>query len=314
MLPVPNGPSMLHLMIGWRCNLACVQCYERHRIAAGSTPRTELTAADVAAILRMYQGTLRSVNVSGHGEPQMHPEYDAIVEAIKTIQPAGGWDFVNTNVNGMFLHAHSGLLDLPGMFTVSFDSYDKTTFEGLRRGSIFDLIVTNLRAARRRQNHPRRQLGINMTVICRNVADIYGTLAFAANEGLDYASVSRAVHLEQSDAKDLGVEADDPRAIEQLARARRDFPQLNIAVHYFKGATSTRGCGGRDVCRMPWSEMLVFNDGGIRPCCFSLETNLGPWSTVHWTGAEYTALRQALEAGQLAEYPACAHCPIADGF
>jgi MoaA/NifB/PqqE/SkfB family radical SAM enzyme len=324
MRAVSSGPAHVTFLLGYGCNAHCLQCFHRawrapaaptwsaeSCLRRGTVPLVDLPIQDVVEVLALYSMTLRAVSFGSFGEPMLHPAFGAIIAHVAAHQPAGGWDGVGLLTNGSLLQRCMELGDLPGCLTVSVDAGERNLYEHIRYGLSFDVLRQNLLAFCTRKNHPQRRVGLSMTVFSENVAAIYDTASFAVSVGAAYFNIHRAVCLDESLAKGGEVARDDPRVAAQIARARSDFPWLQIGDCFARLDGLPSGAV-REPCNAPWSDLYVFNDGSVHTCCRAVLA-LGHWRRAdQWHGAVMSKLRKQIETGEIDanEYPDCFGCPL----
>ncbi|MBU0706721.1 radical SAM protein [Patescibacteria group bacterium] len=270
-------------------------------------PRVELDPNHVELITNRYRQTLKNVDIISYGEPLVHPKFSEIVEIIaRNISHNPGYT-ITLVTNGSNLHEHQGILKHPGTLAFSIDAPDKPLYEKIRKGLSYDRLIENIYLAAAAQAIlPGRRLAINMVIFEWTVNRIYAMAAFAKNMGIETLALLLGGCSEQSEfVRDQAVARGDPRVLEQVAMARRDFPGVCI-IDY---VTDPRGPVGH--CRRPWSEIVVTNDGRVLPCCVMKTAPFGTCADpADWTGPKWNRLRDELYTRNIlsSEFQTCKTC------
>lgn len=313
------GPEKLTLMLGWRCNSACIQCWQTVARKAKNLPRHDLPIEIVKDLLSMYRLALRDLELCSFGEPTLHPEFGELLKILLEMQERfnSQWRTVNIITNGSRLDKFQKIGDLPGMLTVSIDAPSAMLYESIRVGLHFKQVWHNVETIAKRKNHPQRKLGVNMTVFERNALSIVDMARLAAETGLGYLAILRGENMVMTPVADEELQAGDPRVQEQLQRVRDGFPHLELYDNFTTGAAQQTSTGTKAdycFCRLPWSSLDVGNDGMAHPCCRSYYTLLGKptQGSDPWRHPVLDRLRMQLATDTLDEdeFKDCAKCPM----
>jgi MoaA/NifB/PqqE/SkfB family radical SAM enzyme len=313
------GPRAINFQIGDICNMHCIMCW--HDLRRKDQPRDqwypEVSAATIRDVLTQHLNDIDHVELVSYGEPMANPEFDEIVHMIGELGYRRKRPFsLNIITNGSLLHKrrHVNVVRQPGYLTFSIDAADEQLYEQIRDGGDWHDVVGNLRTAvRHPERHPKRYIGINMTVFEPNVDNVFAMGAFAAGLGLDYLSILHGTGLHATRAKGMEIDRQDPRLVEQLERIRRTFPWLQLN-DYATGRTlpalPKQTLPGREFCPLPWRQFDVGQDGRAHPCCRSFSTDLGSAAEA-WTGEPLSTLRRQILDGHVdaERFPVCAACP-----
>uniref|UniRef100_A0A6H1Z8X9 Putative radical SAM superfamily protein n=1 Tax=viral metagenome TaxID=1070528 RepID=A0A6H1Z8X9_9ZZZZ len=322
---VAPGPRKLTLMLGWRCNSACVQCWQMVARRKGQLLKQELSVEAVKALVDRYRATLRDIELCSFGEPTAHPGFGEIIrifhDGLK--DPNTQWRMINLITNGALLHRFQELGDLPGMLTVSIDAPTDKLYSSIRKGLDLNQVLKNARTLAARSNHQNRTIGVNMTVFERNAGTIVEMAQLVQDIGLDYLAILRAEALTETDISNEELQASDPRVPPQLQQVRERFPELAL-YDYFTGTTAlpepptpspdnTPSLIHR-YCQIPWTSMDIDQEGRAHPCCRSHRVSLGKATQSHdpWLHPLLTRLRVQLATDTLDpnEFQDCAKCPM----
>lgn len=227
----PITPDKLTLMLGWRCNASCIQCWQAAARKAGTLAKVQLSLNDITDLLMRYSP--RDLEICSFGEPMCHPEFRQILDALLKRHEQKPWRVVNMITNGSRLHEFLEIGDLPGMLTVSYDATGTEMYQSIRAGLNHYQVTSNLHAIAQRKNHPKREIGINMTVFERNVLNIYTMASVATGMGIDYFAVLRGENMGMTPAAAEELSANDPRVAKQIEQIQKNFPDLEL-YNYFQ--------------------------------------------------------------------------------
>lgn len=173
-------PSILHMQVTERCNLACPGCY----LADRKGPFADPGEIDGRVFAPMASLGVRFVTITG-GEPLLHPELPTICAAA-----AGRFDEVQVVCNGVLLTPEMFLrLRDAGVTSVrvSLDGATAEMHDALRgRAGTFDALCANLRGIAALPASSRRgvETGAIMTVQPANVTQVEAVAALTRELGL----------------------------------------------------------------------------------------------------------------------------------
>ena len=287
------------------CNLGCRMC-----------PRREYNAENVYMSMELVNKILQcphigTIEISGWGEPFLHPEIVRIVETVKR----NGISRVVATSNGTMLErmlaAYEAGLD---HISVSFDGGTKRTYESVRAGANWDTMIDNLSVL----GKVGKSLQVNVTLMKENKDEIMQLIRVMANTGItkirlrsldlitsEYNYLQSLYHANLSDMIDSAKEA-----------ARKDGISLSVdKMNQNKSA----------FCRIHSRTMYISAAGEVSPCCalghhISLEDEDGKTDDICttfgnlqsrtlpeiWNDPLYIEFRERWSTG---EVPACCeHC------
>ncbi|MHC4625412.1 MAG: radical SAM protein, partial [Planctomycetota bacterium] len=145
-------------------------------------PRREYNAEDVYMSMELVNKVLQyphigTIEMSGWGEPFLHPQIVKIVETVKR----HGINRVVATSNGTMLErmleAYEAGLD---HISVSFDGGTKRTYEYVRVGAIWETMIDNLSAL----GKVGKSLQVNVTLMKENKDEIIQLIRVMANAGI----------------------------------------------------------------------------------------------------------------------------------
>jgi MoaA/NifB/PqqE/SkfB family radical SAM enzyme len=229
---VKSWPQYLTIMNTYKCDLECPMCFKQlDDVFNMSLPDMEWLIFEKVAHEAFPH--LRTINLSVSGEPLVSKNIFKEMELMRRYR-------VKTDIttNGMPL-ARRGLLEalLPvcHALTVSFDGATKTTFEYVRRGANFDMVVKNLRLfdEMRQKLAPEERPPFRMNHIYQysNAKELVMLVELAHSLGVDFLNVEHVyVHREHQESTTM---LNHRRlANEMMDRARERAEQLGLKVKF----------------------------------------------------------------------------------
>jgi len=312
------GPDHLTFMLGWRCNAACVQCWQAAARRSGKLAKNTAPVETVKALIEKYSRTLRSVELCSFGETMLHPHFGEIIAILQNWYARSGSERqrVSLITNGSLLHKHMSIGDMPGQITVSFDAPTAEVYESIRVGLSFSTVWENIQAFAKRENHSHRQIGVNMTIFERNAEMVWPMAKLLSKAGVHYLSTIRGANMGMTAASAEELSADDLRVKQQMHRIRQELPNFTLHDNYSTGSAhqDTTAPAAFRFCPTPWKSLDIGNDGVAHPCCRAYDTELGAplVDSDPWMHPTLQRLREQLIADALdtKEFKDCAVCPM----
>jgi MoaA/NifB/PqqE/SkfB family radical SAM enzyme len=223
-------PQYMTIMNTYKCDLECPMCFKQlDDVFNMSLPDMEWIIFEKVA--HECFPHLRTINLSVSGEPLVSKNIFKEMELMRRYK-------VKTDVttNGMPL-ARRGLLDslLPvcHALTVSFDGATKTTFEYVRRGANFDMVVRNLKLFNdmRQKLPPEERPAFRMNHIYQhaNAKELVLQVELAHEIGVDFLNVEH-VYVHRSYQESTTMLLHRRLANEMMDRARERAEQLGLKL------------------------------------------------------------------------------------
>jgi MoaA/NifB/PqqE/SkfB family radical SAM enzyme len=309
------GPDTLHIDITNGCNTNCVTCWDHSPHLLQPRPqrwkRQRIDSATVCDILSEVSelGGLRSVILSGMGEPFTHPEiYDMIAEVkrrglyltiITNLVASDPKRIVALGVDQLLIGLHAASKAAYQAFHPSFVSDE---WERVLR------MLAQFREAGRRFKH--------IHVICReNAHELPAMIQQAAEYRADQVNFKLASLREGTEAVRITDSQRQQILTEWLPRAQEEADRLSVTANFAvfseqlrAGEESTAPI--EDIgCFMGYSYARILVDGTVLYCC-SPEVVIGnladgPFPSL-WEGPRWNELRAQLRRGEY--FPACHQC------
>lgn len=319
---VGSRPGILELPVAGKCNLRCEMCGLTH----GNPSYANWTLEDVERFSSLLPFA-DAVNPTGAGEPLLVKDFFKMLELFKSHQSVVGF---YTNATQLTADKIDRLIELKvESVNVSIDGATKETFERIRKPAKFEVVVENARQLVQR----RRQLGaklphlhVAMVLMKDNLHELSGVIQLAADLGA-YSVYTMFV-------SDLMPEQMPERIPVQTNQVLREAKVLakKLGIHFFAPSllpenqipASTEAVlppvpanGLR--CALPWNQMVVWNDGGVSPCCrISGQVDGERFGNIKdtepaalWNSPGFIRLRQRLSTG--CPPVECQRCPLRTG-
>ena len=282
---VSNFPMNLDVHVTNRCNLRCVMCRRTQLAELGKIGKTGFLDFDLYRKIvdeAAAEGCC-AVHLSGNGEPLLH---NNIVEMIEYARSKDIMDvFMHTNATLLSKELaldiiNAGLTRL----IISFDSLVAETYESIRRGAKFDVVIENIKNFASLKKELQRTyplLRIQMVEMKENKDEreqfdsYFGELA----DSLGHISYINYLDLDAED-----------RAIEKK-QVRSDFE-----------------------CPQPWQRLSIEWNGRVHACLITSEEELVLGHAKEksikemWHGPLMTRIREKHQAGNFSQIDACVKC------
>jgi MoaA/NifB/PqqE/SkfB family radical SAM enzyme len=321
----PRGPLHVELDLTDRCNVACYFCNQQD-----VRTREQLPLSRIAALLdELAAGGLRSVRLSGGGDPLFHKEILEVLDALT----AHGVVIDNLTTNGALLTpAVAERLIANGCREVIFslNAVDAADYHRMMavKPAIFHQVCANLRqlaAARGRQPAPRPLIVVQFLIDRENyqrIPDMYRLGAALAADRLTLAPVLEIPRERIDQARLLGPGDGEliRSQLEQILDWDRDAQLLQLAFPYqewngilrqarFKVAgrlgppipTAASFNEKNGQCFFGYYTATIRGNGDLYPCCMLMHPDYKPLGNAltgsfadHWHGQAFRRLRQEM--------------------
>lgn len=296
------------------CNLNCIMCQihsreEKHTLK-------QMSVSDFDRITAKLFPTLIEAHPTNIGEPLISPWFDYFCQKCKNYGV-----LLDITSNGTLLTRKKILEILPCLLDIkiSFDGARKETFEKIRKGADYTLLLKNIEnfVSLRNKASSKATITLQMTLFNFNYTELPELIQLAKEKGVDRV---KAYHVfSYSDEIDKFSLMANPAELEKfeevrfksLELARKIGMEVSIAEPPSKNPKIDKKTLVRQECRLPWAECFIDYDGSVYPChthnhlaygnIFS-QTAEDVWNSEY---AQY--LRNALLTGE-SENTICSNC------
>jgi MoaA/NifB/PqqE/SkfB family radical SAM enzyme len=295
-----------------RCNFRCTMCQVTdwpHGKRAGDLP--------LPCFKRLIdeQYGLVEIKLQGMGEPLL--QRGDYFEMIAYARRSHIW--VRTTTNASLLHLKSNykrLIDVdPNEVQISIDGATAATFEGIRRQSDFDRVVTNcvlINDYCRAQGVRRTKMW--MVVQKANVHEVREILELAHRIGFEDLVYSVDLNFwgqdswQAANTESLAEDRMEPALCEELAARGAE---LGIRVSFWIIMDKFSTTSPRSLCPWPFERAFVSSDERVVPCCMIanpevLDLGGAEDFSATWHSKAYGDFRQAHIDGRIPK--ACMSC------
>lgn len=298
-------PLRIHLEVNDLCNLRCKMCARRSDQFPKN--RGEMNIEVVRRLVPWFSYS-EYVGLAGNGEPFLHHQ---IFEILKIIISAGSVPSVVTNATLLDNGCIERLLTLgPTILVVSFDGARKETFEFIRDGADFNLVVENLRRLNQRKKEIGSAYPVVNFIVClmkQNIDELSEIVEIAYSVGVPLVIVQNV--LPYNDWARENIVSDKNQIREAIVRARQTAESLGIRFEYIPMGEqsethreeSEKNQSKGYYCEFIWQQLHVEVDGNVRVCCFWTEGSVGNLLTqppsVIWNSPGFREVRNKFKQG-----------------
>jgi len=164
-------PKALFIEITSKCNLNCSICWWQK--ADAKRERHWMTFRDFRKIVDDTEFFCESITLSFNGEPLLNNDIYSMITYAKRCGIC-----VEIHTNGMLLNEKNRrelLKSMPDEMVISFDGATRETYESIRIGGNFDVVVRNIRdLVKERNSHKKKKPRVEMQMVVnkQNVGEI----------------------------------------------------------------------------------------------------------------------------------------------
>lgn len=319
-----SAPAEIALDLTNDCHLRCTHCYRTY----SDNVATYLRPAILERIPDRFYVAARQIELSGMGEPMLHPQWNEILEYLAA-RTTGTISF-NTSLTIWDEARLRRMVELGTAPSISIDAARPETFERIRKRARHERVFGGLRRlleiARELPDtgfHPRAQ----WTLYRDNLAELHEFVDMAAELGLrDIRVQPLAPH--RPEMVGWTCEATDPMTEKWLAEALRKAQRHGLSLTLYETLLVTPalralqadvysrapGLRGRlpihdnpspRGCSFPWTQLNVDSAGWVVACCFS-DFRLGNLNEQEldaiWNNEHFQRLRREVNQPRLCRY------------
>lgn len=311
------GPQTVHIDITNTCNAKCITCWDHSPLLKTSRPiewkRKSLSLERFGDIIEQLEdfGSVKSVILSGMGDPFVHPD---IAEMIRMVKHRGWHLTVLSNLVAADIDALEAVPDqvLAGVHGVTPATY-AAFHPGWGEGEFFKLCAA-LRALQRRNVTVRHVQVINRDNAHEVEAMVrFGKLFGAERVNFKLASLTAGTEACAIDAEQLeGLRTSGLHRIEAVAEAsgvKTNLPQFRLQLEAAQRGAEVSTDMADVGCFMGYVYTRITVEQDVLFCC-NTETKVGNLEQASlkalWEGPAWQAMRDALRRGQYFE--GCDRC------
>ena len=258
-LPPVALPSLVNLESTLGCNLECVMCGSH---LSGVTKKRRVMSDELIQRIRnQVLGGVQDLSLTVAGEPLMTPKISTF---LSLAEESGAALQINSNATLMKDNQTlRRLLSGASVIKFSVDGARRETYESIRVGSDFQLVLDNIRMVVRIRNElprsVRPRLAVCMVMMRRNIEELVEMVELVHELGVDRLELAHLTVLEA----DLDAESlrHYPELCDRyLAEARRRADQLALRLHMPPAMAGHRFPVARWAeARLAWREVKELN-------------------------------------------------------
>lgn len=272
---VGKVPLHLDLESTSACNLKCVTCFQSFAPPPKGFMSMELykKIIDEATSKGLY-----ALKLMYRGESLLHPN---IVEMVKYAKDKGVLEvMINSNCTLLTEEKAKGFIDAGlDKLICSVDGYEKETYEKIRRGAKFEVVLENIQ----RMQRLKKELGKDKPKLRVQMVD----------SPANHHQIDGYIHFWGRIADEVGIEDMNDWTDKKLTHV--------VASKEFK-------------CPMPWQRLIVHFNGKVSICCGNIYGKLiaGDLNTQTveevWNGEVMQKLRKLIKEGKSHCVHICSEC------
>ena len=282
-----------------RCNFACTMC------AVSKWPkrkRAEDMSVESFKHLIDEQYGLVEIKLNGLGEALM--QGDDYFEMVRYARSRRIWVRMTTNASLLHMRNNARKLIDSGVneIDISIDGADKATFESIRRGSNFEVVVRNCKMLNGMLNSRNLRRTKMWTLVQEeNYRRLDEHVALAADMGFRNLVFSLNLHGwgdPALEARNKAVTVDDRLPESYLWRLVEHGTKAGVRVSFWRVNEKFDVDKLEHRCPWPFERAVVTSDLRTVPCCMigdpdKFEIGKGKTFSENWGGKDYEAFRQA---------------------
>lgn len=254
-----------------RCNFRCAHCLFP---SYGSYSRAEdLSLNDFKRFIDDQYGLIE-IKIQGIGEPFLQKDFPDMVK-----YASDRYIWVRTTTNGSVLHLNENykrIIDANvGELQVSFDGATKETFEKIRIGANFDIIVDNCK----KLNSYCQDIGTDMTRMWsvlqqQNIHEAEALVEIAAEMGFKRLTMSLELR-DWFNTESVAVDNNMQRLVDindkWIENVTNKALECGVELTFWFAADRF---SNENICFWPFERFLLASDKYIVPCCIIADPSI----------------------------------------
>jgi len=319
-------PPFVGLATDCRCNLKCVMCIQRLHDLKNLNDQEANPPIEEKYLIKFADQvfpTAKLVQLNTAGEPLMSARLDLELELAEKYRVK-----VELITNGILLNAVKGRFERivrnASSIQFSFDSPFKDTYESIRKGSNFSMVIENMRllhGLRAKLPVNRRPfVTIGMILLKRNVHEIQQMIRLAKELEIDHLNLANLI-VHTKEMKSEVVDYRSKEVTDALDNAVKLAEALNVHMsvppYAYKVSPSTSNPPKKTfhLCPFLWERVYIDAQANIFTCCEPTHPIAGSLKDSDfgqiWNNATYQAMRSTFLNGPA--HPVCENC-ISSGY
>lgn len=278
-------PTYAVVEINNTCNINCLMCNTNMAERQKGTMKLELLEK---SLRELKANGITLVEAHTIGDPLAHPRLADVLAVFRRVgMPLG------LTTNGLLIERHLDTLvkysDVSGAICLSIDGATKTTYERVRAGGKWEVLLHNLELARSQLEPRGYQLSTHMVLSRENIHEV----------GLFIELFRRYVSPRRMSFGFVNSLSPDTSYFRQMNLFPRDtYPKVP--------------------CSLPFTSFWVHIDGRVSSCCRDYHGELIVGDVKQdrirdvWDGEAFQRLRNAHMQHDVSGYRLCANCDIVD--
>lgn len=299
---VASQPLYIQIEPAIVCNLRCKMCLAPH----WERKAQFLTLDNFKAILRQFT-YLRKISLVGVGEPLMNPEFFDMIRYAKSRNIRIGFA-----TNGILLVEKNikNIVDSkPDWVNVSIDGVNKKTYENIRIGADFDVVIANIKELALATKNTGIEVAIWFLGMRDNIEELPLMVKLSSELGvrnLNMQSVHNWGSNEWKGRLDIQrMSSNCPEIIDILKKTRLLAKKSNVRFNYINIPSKA----AKRTCQWPWKSCYITADGFVTPCCIhGSDPALMNFGNIFeksfrdiWNCAKYREFRRMLKSDRFPE-------------
>ena len=250
------------------CNLRCIMC----PLSKGLKRKQGILKFD--NFRRVFDEVRPPyLNLTGIGEPLLNPDL------FKIIRYAGSkGSIVKLDTNATLLDdekARMLLASKPNIVSISIDGINKESYEKIRVGGKFEIVIKNLKnfIEIRNKTKSRTKIHVNFVLQKSNISELIEFIKYIDSLGVDSINGDIALPLGANKNKEnRKVDRNIAERLKSELKKLKTRASLNIEhIHEFiKCEESNR----KKNCFYPWYYPSITWDGNMVPCCYICDNEI----------------------------------------
>ncbi len=279
------------------CNLKCKMC-----ISPFLERKTQCLSLEKFKIIEKQFPYLRKISLVGVGEPLLNPDLFKIIQWAKSKKMLIGF-----TTNGVLLTKMNieNILNVePDWLNISVDGATKETYERIRQGADFDLVINNIKELMKAKKNNKIKISLWFLGMRDNIEELPQVVKLTSELGIKKLNMQTVHYWGKKEWKLRlnGQQLNDSlvKLKSIILQAINTAKKYNIRFNY----VNTPFNKSKRACQWPWKSCYITVDGFVTPCCIHGSDphviNFGnifekPFHEI-WNNIEYQAFRKSLKS------------------